>query len=436
MKPLPIPFLLSSIMAAETDSLIINTVFGMLSPNDIGREYGALYSCMISCWKKHNLLELVAVAGEICSKYKEATHQKKLITQLSLVSDLVNRPDYWKHYLAMSLADIKAAKLKEIGEVMAGNEYKSNQIDEILQQTKAEIDTILASYSLNPERQLSDIMQEHLASLDKQISEQGKRKLKTGLYFEKHVKGFRPGDFIILAGRPKMGKSAFANQIICDLIRQNKRIMYVNNEMDESSVINRMLANIYGVSVSALNEPESMSEYVCKQVIDHAEDFRKLPLELYCFQMKTPTQIVTEAQRLSDAGRPVDMIVLDYLQLFRTGEKFKTMYEEITSLSWQMKMVAADLKLPVLALAQVNRKCEDRPNKRPLPADLRETGALEQDATAVMFIYRDEVYNENSPEPGIAEINVAINRNGTTGNDKYFVDFDHMKIGNLTFTGE
>jgi len=89
-----------------------------------------------------------------------------------------------------------------------------------------------------------------------------------------------------------------------------------------------------------------------------------------------------------------------------------------------------------LALAQVNRKCEERPNKRPLPADLRESGSLEQDATAVMFIYRDEVYHENTSEPGIAEINVAINRNGKTGVDKYYIDFDHMRIANLEMRGD
>jgi len=246
----------------------------------------------------------------------------------------------------------------------------------------------------------------------------------------------RAGDYVILAGRPKMGKSAFANTIIAKAIQDGKRAMVVNQEMDETAVVNRLMANLYNIEIGLLSEPETMSEYQAKQVMECVECFRNLPLELYCFDLKTPLEIETEAKRLSDAGRPVDFIVLDYLQLFRTGEKHKSLYEEISNLSWQIKMLAANLRVPVLALSQVNRKCEERPNKRPLPADLRESGSLEQDATAVMFIYRDEAYHENTQEPGIAEINVAINRNGKTGMDKYFVDFDHMRISNLELRSE
>jgi replicative DNA helicase len=94
-------------------------------------------------------------------------------------------------------------------------------------------------------------------------------------------------------------------------------------------------------------------------------------------------------------------------------------------------MLASDLKVPILALSQVNRKCEERKDKRPVPSDLRESGNLEQDATAVMFVYRDEEYNDNTKEPGIAEINVAINRNGTKGIQKYYMDFPHMRLSNL-----
>ena len=431
-----IPYLLSSLLAAENDAVIINTIFDLITPQDIGKEYGALYSCMIETWKRHNLIEPIALHIEITAKYTSDSHRTKLIKQLNDIWGLVCQPNFWKHYLSLALAEIKLNKLKVLGSGLADNEQSPKQVDDLLLTCKSEINLIESKYNLKQERGLTAITSDYVSCMDKQMSGGYADRIKTGLYYEKYITGFRPGDFVILAGRPKMGKSALANSIIAKVLQTGKRVMLINNEMDETSVINRLVANLYGIDIAMLSEPERMTEYQATQVLDVMECFRNLPLELYCFDMKTPLEIETEAKRLADSGRKVDFIVADYLQLFRTGEKHKSLYEEVSSLSWQFKMLAANLKVPVLALSQVNRKCEERPNKRPLPADLRESGSLEQDATAVMFIYRDEVYNENTQEPGIAEINVAINRNGKTGMDKYFVDFDHMRISNLELRSE
>jgi replicative DNA helicase len=169
-----------------------------------------------------------------------------------------------------------------------------------------------------------------------------------------------------------------------------------------------------------------------ERVTQAADVLRQMKLNLYCLTMRTPRDIDTEARRLRDAGTPVDIIVVDYLQLLQASDpgRRKYIYDNVSTVSWELKMIANDMKVPLLVLSQLNRQLEQRTNKRPIPADLRDSGSLEQDATAVMFLYRDEAYNPDSADVGIGEINVSLNRNGKTGVSKFVLDFDHMSIFN------
>jgi len=431
-----VPYLMSSMLAAESDHVIINTCFDLVSCNDLGTHYGALYACMLECWKRHKLLEPVALHIEITTKYSDDKHQKKLIEQLMEIWDLVLTPGHWMHYLSLCLAEIKLSKLKALGNVMAGKDNSPKFIDDMLTDAKTQITSISEKYKLSQERTLDTMTTDFLNEIDKEASGGYENKIKTGLYYEQHISGFRAGDYIILAGATGVGKSAFANTIIAEVAKNGKRVMYVNREMSERQMIGRLKSNLYSVSHELIEKPETMSQYQLSELMRVSDEFRKLPIELYSSSLRTPAQIEAEFLRLRGIGRPVDFIVLDYLTLFSTGEKHKSLYEEVSALSWQFKTMATDLSVPVLCLAQLSRKPSERTNKRPLLSDLRESGTIEQDATAVMLIYRDEMYNENSPDIGIAEIHVAKNRNGKTGTDKYYVNFDHMKISNLDTRSE
>jgi replicative DNA helicase len=432
MKGDPIPYLISSLIAAENDPVIINTVFELIKPADLDKQFQAIYTVLARCWKRYQLIEPVAIYNEIINSYQNETYRTNLLKQFNEIWDLVVSPAFWKHYLIISLSNIKRNKLKELSKEYAGKDLPANAIDDAIIDIKNKVNAIETGYKLNPDRNLESITLDYLSSIDSQVSGTAATKLKTGLYFDKHISGFRAGDYIILAGRPKMGKSAIANTITASLLNNGKRVMLINNEMDEEQVQHRLYSNLFNFSCKTLFNPEHMTEYQLRQLMEFSEDFRKLPLNLYCFAFKTILQIETEAKRLEERGEKPDIIIIDYLQLFMTGEKKPSKYEEVSALSWQIKMLAANLRCPVLALSQLNRKCEERRDKRPEPSDLRESGSLEQDATAVMLIYRDEVYNPNTQEPAILEINVAVNRNGSTGTDKYYVDFDHMKISNLS----
>jgi len=359
-----------------------------------------------------------------------------LILQFNDVGDLVNQPDFWQHYLRLALLEIKINKLKMVGNQINQIDFNPKTIDEMLSEIKSNIGGIIDKYRVIQPRDLGKITDEFLRYIDDAVTNKNQRIIKTGYYYESKISGFRPGDFIILAGRPKMGKSAVANAIIIRALRQGKRVMIVNNEMDEKQLECRFYACNYDMLFDSLMNPQKLTEYQLQQMPDLAEDFRKNPLHIYCFSFKTPAQVETEARRLAALGTPIDLLVIDHLGLFMPSQKTIGSYEKTSALSWEFKMLAADLDVPVLALAQLNRKCEDRPNKRPSLSDLRDSGSLEQDASAVMLVYRDEYYNPNTNDLGIAEINVAANRNGTTGVDKYLMDLSKMNLHNLDMRSE
>ena len=426
-----IPYLISTLINSQNNEKVINIIFSLIKSDDIPSAYQSLYKIIEICWRKYNLIEPVSIFMEIENKYEKEADKKKLMKQFYELWDLVVSDAFWEHYLSLSLTEIKINKAKIVGYELSDLPNPIN-INTMLIESKRMIEDIMNQYTMDSGRSLEDIINEYIDGIDQKISGNDKDTITTGLSFEKHINGFHPGDFIILAGRPKMGKSAIANTIAVNALKRGKRVMLVNNEMDEQSIVNRLIANLYNIDINILQNPKRMDKDNLKYLIRSVDDFRQnYPLELYSMNIKTPGQLFIEFNKLADRDRRPDFIIMDYLQLFRVEGKFSSRYDMVSELSWQVKMLASDLKVPILALSQVNRKCEERKDKRPVPSDLRESGNLEQDATAVMFVYRDEEYNDNTKEPGIAEINVAINRNGTKGIQKYYMDFPHMRLSNL-----
>jgi len=426
-----IPYLISTLINSQNNEKVINIIFSLIKSDDIPSAYQSLYKIIEICWRKYNLIEPVSIFMEIENKYEKEADKKKLMKQFYEFWDLVVSDAFWEHYLSLSLTEIKINKAKIVGSELSDLPNPIN-INTMLIESKKMIEDIMNQYTMDSGRSLEDIINEYIDSIDQIISGNDKDTVTTGLSFEKHINGFHPGDFIILAGRPKMGKSAIANTIAVNALKRGKRVMLVNNEMDEKSIVNRLIANLYNIDINILQNPKRMDKDNLKYLIRSVDDFkRNYPLELYSMNIKTPGQLFIEFNKLADRDSRPDFIIMDYLQLFRVEGKFSSRYDMVSELSWQVKMLASDLKVPILALSQVNRKCEERKDKRPVPSDLRESGNLEQDATAVMFVYRDEEYNDNTKEPGIAEINVAINRNGTKGIQKYYMDFPHMRLSNL-----
>ena len=231
--------------------------------------------------------------------------------------------------------------------------------------------------------------------------------------------GLQKSDLIIIAGRPSMGKTAFAlNLARHAAMEEGLSVAVFSLEMAKEQLAMRMLAADARVD----------SQHLRRGLLGET-DWPKLTTaagrlsEALLFIDDTPAITVLEmkakARRLK-AESGLDLVVIDYLQLMRAGGRKDSREQEISEISRSLKALAKELSVPVIALSQLNRKVEDRTNRRPQMADLRESGAIEQDADVIAFIYRDEVYNtaEDNPEKGIAEIIIGKQRNGPTGTVK------------------
>lgn len=236
-------------------------------------------------------------------------------------------------------------------------------------------------------------------------------------------------NLVILAARPAMGKTSLGYQIGSNIAKTfEKSVFFFSIEMSEVQVVERHIVAETGLSVLQLRNPLQLSKEQERQLSVALSNFSELPL-LVDETPKSIDQIVSETKicsaNLCAAGLPpLGLILVDYLTIIDSSEKKGNNELEVKDICRKLKALAKEIKVPVLCLAQLNRSLESRPNKRPMLSDLRDSGAIEQEADEILFIYRDEVYNEDTPDKGIAEICAAKRRN-----------FDRATV-RLNFIGE
>ena len=233
--------------------------------------------------------------------------------------------------------------------------------------------------------------------------------------FDEMTSGLQPGDLVIVAGRPSMGKTTFSMNIAENIAISGKKAVAVfSMEMPGEQLALRMLSSIGRVDqtrvrTGRLDDQDwhrlTSAVGILSQTQIHIDDTPAL----------SPSDLRSRARRLA---RTCDLgvIVVDYLQLMQVPGTKENRTNEISEISRSLKSIAKELSVPVIALSQLNRSLEQRPNKRPVMSDLRESGAIEQDADLIVFIYRDEVYDKESPQKGMAEIIIGKQRNGPIGN--------------------
>jgi replicative DNA helicase len=230
--------------------------------------------------------------------------------------------------------------------------------------------------------------------------------------------GFHNGDLVVIAGRPSMGKTAFAINIAEHAaIKASKPVLVFSMEMPGDSLATRMISSLGRVDQHRLRTGKLDAED-WPRINSAVSMLAETPLLIDDTPALNPAELRARARRVAKKYGQLGLIVIDYMQLMQIPGYKENRTAEISEISRSLKNLAKELKTPVLALSQLNRSLEQRNTKRPVMSDLRESGAIEQDADVILFIYRDEVYHENSPEKGIAEIIIAKQRNGPIGTIK------------------
>ena len=232
------------------------------------------------------------------------------------------------------------------------------------------------------------------------------------------LQGLQDGDLIIIAARPSMGKTALSMNIVENLVL-NKDIpggvLVFSLEMPAESLTTRLLASNAKIDQQKVRSA-SMNQSDLKKFMESSSKLKDLPLYIDDSSMLSPMELRARARRIArQEPNGLSLIVVDYLQLMQLPTSQENRVNQISEISRSLKMLAKELNVPVIALSQLNRAVEQRPNKRPIMADLRDSGAIEQDADVILFIYRDEVYNEDSDQGNKAEIIIGKHRNGPIG---------------------
>ncbi|WP_295953951.1 replicative DNA helicase [Rhodoferax sp.] len=245
----------------------------------------------------------------------------------------------------------------------------------------------------------------------------------TGFYdLDRMTSGLQPGDMIVLAARPSMGKTAFAINIAEHVaLKEGLPVAVFSMEMGASQLAIRIVGSIGRIDQGHLRTG-NLTDDEWPRLAEAVEKLRTVSLHIDESPGLTPSELRANARRLARQCGKLGLIVVDYLQLMSgsgSGGNGDNRATELGEISRGLKMLARELQCPVIALSQLNRSVEQRPDKRPMMSDLRESGAIEQDADIIMFIYRDEYYTKDAcKEPGVAEIIIAKQRNGPTGTVK------------------
>ncbi|WP_271273176.1 replicative DNA helicase [Aliamphritea hakodatensis] len=244
--------------------------------------------------------------------------------------------------------------------------------------------------------------------------------------------GMQPSDLIIVAARPSMGKTTFAMNLVENaLMAQDKPVLVFSLEMPADQLVTRMLSSLGRINQTKVRSGK-LEEDDWPRLTTAVNLLRDKPLFIDDTAGISPTEMRNRARRIVREHGDISMIMIDYLQLMQIkGGMSEGRTAEISEISRSLKALAKELECPVIALSQLNRALEQRPNKRPVNSDLRESGAIEQDADVIMFIYRDEVYNEDSPDKGIAEIIIGKQRNGPIGTTRLAFIGQFTKFENL-----
>lgn len=319
---------------------------------------------------------------------REKSIFRKLLAVSSEVADSVYRPDGKNSNEILDEAERKVFAIADHGAKGSGPEpvktIMPNLIEKLddLMQTKGGITGIATHYH----------------DLDRMTS------------------GLQPADMVIVAGRPSMGKTTFAMNIAENVAMNSpKPVLVFSMEMPKEALMMRILSSLSRVDQSALRSGQLKDHDWSKIFATVSMITEQMNLYIDDTPALSPTEIRSRARRLAREHDGLRMIVIDYLQLMQVPGGAENRVNEVSEISRSIKAVAKELNVPVIALSQLSRKCEERNDKRPMMSDLRESGAIEQDADVIMFVYRDEVYHPETQDKGTAEILIRKQRNGPIG---------------------
>jgi replicative DNA helicase len=401
----------------------LHKVVEILNSDDFYREaHRKIFRSMIALSEKNEPSDLVTLTNEL--KYQNLLEEIGGASYLTSLIDSVPTAANIEYYARIVKEKSILRKLIQAATEIVTQSYEDRgDVDALLDDSEQLIFGI-SEHRVKPSfYPIKDIIKESFKTIEKLYE---KKELITGIPsgfkdLDKKTAGFQPSDLIVVAGRPGMGKTAFClNVAQYAAIEVKIPVAIFSLEMSKEQLALRMLCSEAEVDGQKLRSGY-LSESDWPKLTLAAGNLSEAPLFIDDSPAITNLEIRAKARRLK-AEYGLGLVIVDYLQLMK-GRRAERREQEISEISRSLKALAKELSLPVIAISQLSRKTEDRPSRRPQLADLRESGAIEQDADVILFVYREELYKQDTPNKGIAEIIIGKQRNGPTGKvDLAFVD--------------
>ena len=418
-------------MIMDKDAIV--TAMEMLHKDDFyHKQYGILFDAMVELYSAGQPVDLVTLQN----KLKEKDVPKE-ISSLEFVRDLITAVPTSaniKYYATIVSDNAVKRRLIRIMEDIENECYVGKEtLDSVLDKTEHDVFKLLSSRSGGDYVPIRQVVMNALEKIEKASKQSGTvTGIPTGFIdLDYRTAGLQPSDLILVAARPSMGKTAFVLNIAQYVaFHEAKSVAIFSLEMSKEQLVNRLFSLESRVDAQALRTG-NLSDADWEKLVEGAGIIGDSRLIID----DTPGISISEMRskcRKYKLEQGLDIIIIDYLQLMTgSGRGSESRQQEISEISRSLKALARELNVPVVALSQLSRAVEQRPDHRPMMSDLRESGAIEQDADVVMFIYRDDYYNKDTELKGISEIIIAKQRNGPIGTVNLAWLPEYTKFANL-----
>ena len=425
----------SVVGAMLMDKDAITTASEIISGNDFYQSaYGIIFDSMVELFNESKPVDLITLQERLKEKDVPAE-----VASLEFVKDLVTAVPTSANvkYYAQIVADKSMMrKLIKLNEEIANTCYAGKEsLEAVLEKTEKAVFDLLQKRNTGEYVPIKQVVLNALDRIEKASKNKGTvTGIPTGFIdLDYKLSGLQPSDLVLVAARPSMGKTAFVLNIAQYMaFKKDKGVAIFSLEMSKEQLVNRLFSLESQVDAQALRTG-NMKDSDWEKLIEGAGVIGKSNLIID----DTPGISVSELRskcRKYKLEHGLDIVIIDYLQLMTgsVGKNSESRQQEISEISRSLKGLARELNVPVVALSQLSRAVESRPDKRPMLSDLRESGAIEQDADVVMFIYRDEYYNKDSEFKKQAEIIIAKQRNGPVGTVNLAWLGEYTKFANLS----
>jgi len=424
--------------ALMLDKDAIVHIADMLQPDDFYHDHHRyIYEAAMTCFQQATPADVTSLSAQLKNEGKlELIGGQEYLRELVQSTPLATRITHYARYVKHTSV---LRKLIKVGQQISALGYKSDEeIAMLLEQAEKYVFGISQQFVRDRFIHIKEVLQEkmeHIHEIQNNPDALKEDRVATGFRDLDSVLsgGFGPSDLVILAARPSMGKTALALEFtqraaLTDKNGRKKKVAIISLEMSKEQITARMLGSQLRVESWRLRKAQ-FTEQQQGRLGDVISRMSTADIFIDDNMGGSMPELRAKIRRLQ-MERGLDMLVVDYLQLMSTGNTMNRV-QEISEISRSLKLIARELKIPVIALSQLSRNVEQRPDKRPVMSDLRDSGSIEQDADVIMMLYRESYYERENTDDKTLEVNVIKHRNGATGRVKVLFDLQTQQFGDL-----